>query len=410
MSRPAAMVLTPRLPWPVDDGGRVVAWQNLLAITDEYDTTLLSFAPVAGPVVIPPELIRRNVHVMTIPFTPPPAWLAATRGLFGRWPYSLMRYRSRAFDRAVRLEIARRRPDLILVQNLHLATYVDAFDDVPMVLREQNVEFLWMARYARAQGPNARGVYALLQATRLRRAESELCGRAALVLAIQEEEARAIRAIAPGARVETLPIGVDLAAIPPRSPATPPIVLLAASFQWPPNVDGALRFLRDGWPRLRTRVPGAVLRVAGKGPPQALRDACAAAGAEVAADVPSMGEEYARATLLLVPLWVGAGARVKIVEAMAARLPIVATSVAVAGLDLEAERHYVAGETPEALADAASSLLEAPERCATLAARGHAFASVRWSLEAVAERQLRLLASVVAERATAEGERPGAFR
>jgi glycosyltransferase involved in cell wall biosynthesis len=120
-------------------------------------------------------------------------------------------------------------------------------------------------------------------------------------------------------------VAVDLDAFPPPSPVTPSVVLLAASFQWPPNVEGAIRFLREGWPRLRERAPGVRLRLAGKAPPARLRDACAAAGADLAADVPSMAAEYARAALLIVPLWVGGGARVKIVEAFAARLPAVAT-------------------------------------------------------------------------------------
>jgi hypothetical protein len=242
--RRAALVLTPRLPWPPDDGGRVVAWQNLLAVADEYETTLLTFAPeaeAASPPPPPPEAIAsRGVRVVTVPFRPPAIWLAALRGLLGRWPYSLVRYRSRAFARALEAEIARKRPAFAYVHHLHLATYADSLDGVPMVLREHNVEFLWMARYARAQGAAPRGAYALAQAARLRRAEAELCGRAALVLAIQEEETRALRAIAPRARVETLPVGVDAAAFPRRAPAAPPAVLLAAAFSWPPNTEGAL--------------------------------------------------------------------------------------------------------------------------------------------------------------------------
>jgi len=394
MSRAAALVLTPRLPWPVDDGGRVVAWQNLFAVAGDYDTTLLSFAPPGDPVSPPRELTDRGARVVTIPFKPPPTPIAAWRGLFGHWPYSLARYSSRAFGRAIQDEMARRRPAFVYVHHLHLATYADLLDGVPMVLREHNVEFLWMARYARALGATPGGVYALTQAMRLRRAEAALCARAALVLAIQEEEARALRAIAPGARVETLPVGVALASFPPRRPASPPIVLLAASFQWPPNVDGALRFLREGWPRLRERAPGAVLRLAGKGPPPPLRAACEAAGAELAADVPSMGDEFGCATLLLVPLWVGAGARVKIVEALAARLPVVSTSLGAAGLGLEAGKHFVAADTAESMAEAAAALLGDSSRLDALSTEGRSEAERSWSLEAVASRQAELLASV----------------
>jgi glycosyltransferase involved in cell wall biosynthesis len=329
-----------------------------------------------------------------VPHTPLPTAVEAMRGLFGRWPYSLARYQSRAFDRAVRAEVARRRPAFAYVHHLHLAPYVEALDGVPMVLREHNLEFQWMARYAAAAGASARGAYAAIQSARLRRSESELCRRAALVLAIQEEEARTIRAIAPGVRVETLPIGVDLASVPANEPASPPVVLLAASFEWAPNVEGALRFLAEGWPRLRARSPAAVLRVAGKGPPPALRAACAAAGAELAADVPSMATEYARATLLVVPLWVAGGARVKIVEAAAAGLPVVATPAASEGLGLEGGRHVVTAETPGALAENAAALLESPSARSALAREARALAEARWSLEAVAALQSRYLAAV----------------
>lgn len=398
MSRAAALVLTPRLPWPVDDGGRVVAWQNLLAVAADHDTTLLSFAPSGAHVDPPRELTERGVRVVAVPFEPPSTPIAAWRGLFGRWPYSLARYRSAAMERAIGEEIARRRPAFAYVHHLHLATYADQLDGVPMVLREHNVEFLWMARYARELRATPRGVYAFMQALRLRRAEGALCGRAALVLAIQEEEARVLQAIAPGARVETLPIGVDLASFPPRRPAAPPVVLLAASFQWPPNVEGALRFLREGWPRLRELAPAATLRLAGKGPPPSLRDACETAGVALAADVPSMADEFASATLLLVPLWVGAGARVKMVEALAAKLPVVSTSLAAAGLGLGAGTHFVAADNSVAMAEAAAALLADPARLDAIAAAGRGEAERRWSLEAVASRQAELLASVAERR------------
>ncbi len=402
MKRPPALVLTPRIPWPPDDGGRVVAWQGLLAAAESHAVTLISFAPPDETDSTPPqELTDRAVRVIRVPFTPPSAVVAAWRGLFGRWPYSLARYRSQAFDRAIREEIARRRPVVAYVQHLHLATYVGALDGVPMVLREHNVEFLWMARYARGAGASPRGVYAALQSARLRRAEAELCRRAALVLAIQDEEARVLRVMAPGVRVETLPVGVDLGAFPDPAPVSPPVVLLAASFQWPPNVDGALRFLREGWPRLRARVPAAVLRLAGKAPPRALRDACTEAGVELAADVPSMPAEYARATLLLVPIWVGAGARVKIVEALAARLPVVSTSIGAEGLDLEAGKHFAAAETAEALAEAVAELLQDSAFRDSLAAEGRAVAEARWSLRVVAALQTRYLTAAAAAAAVA---------
>jgi polysaccharide biosynthesis protein PslH len=372
-----------------------VAWQNLIAVADEYDTTLLSFAPPDDRVEVPRELVGRGVRVVTVAFRPPPAWIAALRGVVGRWPYTLTRYRSNAFERAIRGEIARRRPAFAYVHHLHLATYVDALHGVPMVLREHNLDSRSLERYARARSGTPTGVYTALQARRVNRAEAVLCRRAALVLAIQNDEAAALRRIAPDVPVEILPVGVDLTRVPRRAPASPPVALLAGSFQWRPNVDGALRFLEDGWPRLRERAPGVLLRVAGKGPPPELQRACSTAGVALASDVPSMAEEYARATLLLVPLWIGAGVRVKIVEALAARLPVVATPLGAAGLGLEAGEHFVEADTPKAMADGAAALFSDPRLQEALALAGRAYAERHWSLEHVVALQSRLLASVV---------------
>jgi glycosyltransferase involved in cell wall biosynthesis len=395
LARRSAIVLTPRLPWPLDDGGRIALWQTVWAAAQAHDVTLLSFVPPGGETEPPPRpLAELGVTVLRVPFRPPPLPVAAVSGLWGRWPYTLVRYRSVEFERVLRERVAVLTPAYVLANNLHLASYVESIGGVPMVLRQQNVEHVWMERYAKQRGFTPAGLYARSQASRLKRAEAFLCRAAALTLAIQEGEAEILRALAPGARVATLPVGVDLERYPTPHPAEPPVLLLAASFAWPPNVEGALRFLTQGWPRVRAAAPNARLRIAGKSPPASLIEAARRAGAEVAADVPSMPEEFARATLLLVPLWIGAGARVKIVEAMAAKLPVVATPFACEGLGLTAGTHFLAGETGEELAIAALDLLGDPARRDSLARAGRAAAEERWSLPAVARVQNDLVAQV----------------
>ena len=395
MARRSAIVLTPRLPWPLDDGGRIALWQTVWAAAQEYDVTLLSFVPPGsetGPV--PRPLAELGVTVARVPFRPPPLPVAAAAGLWGRWPYTLARYASAEFQRALRERIGALTPAYVLANNLHMATYVESIGRAPMVLRQQNLEHVWMERYAKACGATPAGLYARLQATRLKRAEAFLSRAAALTLTIQEGEGKILSALAPEARVATLPVGVDLGRYPPRRPVEPPVLLLAASFSWPPNVDGALRFLAEGWPRVRAGAPEARLRLAGKSPPASLVRAANRAGAELAADVPSMPDEFARATLLLVPLWVGAGARVKIVEAMAARLPVIATPFACEGLGLTPGAHYLEGETAAELADQALALLRDPTRGDAPARAGRAVAEERWSLPAVARLQNELVAQV----------------
>jgi glycosyltransferase involved in cell wall biosynthesis len=396
MTRPAAIVLTPRLPWPLDDGGRIAAFQTLWAAAQTHDVTLITFVPAGTEGEPPPrELRAMSVEVVPVPHRPPAVAAAAVSGLVGRWPFTLARYRRPEFARVLRKRVAMIRPAYALVNHLHMAPYIDELDGVPMVLRQHNVEHVWMERVARDLGMSPAGVYAGIQASRLRKAEAKLCHDAALTLAIQDEETKALRALAPGARVETLPLGVDLDRYLEPRPVSPAVVLLAASFTWKPNVDGAIRFLEEGWPRLRAEAPGARLRIAGKAPPPDLVAAARLADVEVAADVPSMPEEFARATMLLVPLWVGAGARVKVVEALAARLPVISTSMGSEGLGLTPGVHFLEADAPGALAARAAELLRDPARREALARAGRERAEERWALPTVARLQNELIDSVV---------------
>ena len=396
MARRAAIILTPRLPWPLDDGGRIAAWQTVWAAAQAYDVTLLSFVPPGtenDPV--PRALADLGVAVQRVAHRPPPSPIAAVQGLAGRWPYTLSRYQSPEFAGILRERVADLMPAYVLANHLHMAPYVEALPGTPMVLRQHNVEHAWMARYARERGVTPAGLYARVQAGRLKRAEASLVNAAALTLAIQDREAEQLRALAPGARVETLPVGVDLNRYPePSRRPEPPVVLLAGSFAWAPNVKGAVRFLAEGWPRVKAGAPSARLKLAGKRPPPSLLAAARRAGVEVAADVPSMPDEFTRATLLLVPLWIGAGVRVKIIEALGARLPVVATPFACEGLGLTPGTHYMEGVSAADLGDRALELLRDPVRRDALAREGLATAEARWSLPEVAKLQNDLVAQV----------------
>lgn len=395
MNRPRAIVLTTRLPWPLDDGGHIGNYQTVWSLSRAYDTTLLTFVPpadLAAPV--PAGLSDLGLRVVRVAHRPPAMPVAALRGLLGRWPYTLARYRSAEFDAALRRLVAETRPAFAFVNALHLTTYLNSLDGVPAVLRAPNLEHLWLERYAdRLANPFVRA-YARHQARRIESTEAERCGRCRLVLAIRDEEAEVLRRLAPGIRVETLPLGIDMTRYRPREPASPPIVALIGSWEWAPNVDGAREFLARGWPRLRARVPGVRLRLVGKRVSPEFGEAARRAGADVVGYVEDMTLEFARASALVVPLWMGSGVRVKIIEALAARVPVASTTLGAEGLGLRHGVHLALAETAETLGDAVAGLVEQPEHAQSLADAGHRHVHAAFDLSSVARRTLDLCASV----------------
>jgi len=404
MSRGTALVLTPQLPWPLDDGGRLGLHQMTWSVARAYDTTLLSMVREDGAPPPPPrEWQGVPLQVRTVLHTPPPQWRSALAGSLGRWPYTLARYRSRAYAAAIREEVARLAPRVVLINHLHLAPYLDDVAAGTTVLREHNVETRWLERIAeRAPQPWVRA-FARFQARRMRRTEAELCGRTDLVLAIHEEEASLLRSWQPRARVEVVPVGIDPSRFHPRAPVDPPTILLTGAFGWGPNAEGARRFLAQGWPRVRARFPAARLRLVGKDMPGDLASLARESGAEPVGYVDDITPEFASATLMVVPLWVGAGMRVKIVEAALAGLPVVSTPLGAEGLGFADGEHGALAEEASALGDRVADALADPQRREGMATRSRTAAMQRWSLAAVADRTVDLIEQAVARRAAATG-------
>lgn len=402
MSLGNALVLTPQLPWPLDDGGRLGLHQMVWSLARAYDTTLLSMVREdALPAPTMPPWSNPSLRVRTVPHTPPQQWRAALEGSFGRWPYTLARYRSRPFSRAVREEVARLAPRVVLINHLHLAPYVQDVATGLTVLREHNLETRWLQRFAAGAPQPWVRAFAGFQAQRMRRAEAELCGRMDLVLAIHEEEAALIRQWQPRAQVEVVPVGIDSARFLSRHPSEPPVVLLTGAFGWEPNAEGARRFLAGGWPRVRARFPRARLRLVGKDMPPSLVEFAREAGAEPVGYVEDIAPEFAAATLMVVPLWVGAGLRVKIVEAALAGLPVVSTPMAAEGLRFRAGEHGSLAEDPSGLGDYVADALADPARRERMAELAQAEASRLWSLSAVADRTVACIEQAVAKVARA---------
>jgi len=406
--RGRALVVTPRLPWPLDDGGRLGLWQFVVAVARDRATTLVALVPPDEPeVAAPAELARLGVEVVRVPHAPSPRALAVARSLFDPEPVALARYRSPRLEHELAGLVVKLEPDFVMLHHLHLAACAAACRPAPVVLRQHNVESLWWERYAASLGNPLTRIYARDQARRMRAAEARRCAAVDLVLAIHEEEAQLLRRMAPSTAVEVVPFAMPFGELPPAAvadaaPALAPVVLLLATWSWPPNVRGALRFLAEGWAALAAAVPGVRLRIVGKGAPASLRAAAAAAPASASIEwlgyVPDLAAVWAGADALLVPLWEGAGVRVKIVEALAAGVPIVATPLGAEGLELEAGRDYQLGRTAVELAQATAALLARPDRGRAQARAAHERARRIYSQEAMAERLAPLLDRVAEQR------------
>jgi polysaccharide biosynthesis protein PslH len=368
-------------PWPPIDGGRLASALTLAALAAE-GAELLVVAP-AGSAAQGAAAGLRWVPVSTGP-TP---WLRAAARAWGTGgSTTLERHRLPAVSREVARQIADFRPQVVHVEQLHaLAQAAPAAAlGLPVVLRAQNVESdLWHGAAGLCGGLRARWLAA--EARRLAVAEGNAVAQVAAAVALTDEDAARLRTLAvdPADQVEVVPVPH-----PSELPAAPPVegspaVVLVGSGGWLPNRAGAEWFLDQVWPRVVAGNAAARLHVFGEGsrvPAQAL----------LRPPPNDSRESFPAGAILVVPLAVASGVRMKILEAWARGLAVVATPAAAAGLGAVAGRELLVAGDPEDFASAVLQLGAEPERGRELAAAGRRLLRTRHDPARIARRLLAI--------------------
>jgi glycosyltransferase involved in cell wall biosynthesis len=202
------------------------------------------------------------------------------------------------------------------------------------------------------------------------------------VVAFTEDDRAQLAPLAGDTPVVRIPFGIAVPAepLPPAAEQTP-TMLFVGSFRHPPNEDAATRLMAAIFPRIRARIPDARLVLVGSDPPAWLLRHHEP-GVHVAASVPDVRPFLQEAAVVLAPLRLGGGMRVKVLEGLAAGKAIVASPLAVAGLDVTDGQQLRIAATDEAFADVTVELLRNPAERAALGKRGHRWAASHLSWDA----------------------------
>lgn len=342
-------------------------WLTLQALAAAGHTLHLIAPADAGgadPAVL--DQLRTVCTPQLIPLRPrgwaAAAWRAGCEGS----ALSLTRHRHAAIAAAVAARIADWRPDIVHAEQLQaLGNCEAAFDTGSrIVLRMQNVESsLWQ------QLAQARPLLPLLafEARRLRAAEALLLQRVAATLTLTDGDAAALRVIAPQAAASIVAAAPPFPSQLPAGPrvAGEPALVLAGSAGWWPNRQGLDWFLADIAPRLRGT---AALRIHVFGGGISSRRGVVAHAAPADSAV-----AFPHGAIAAVPLLTGSGIRMRILEAWARGLPVVATRVAAAGLCVESGRELLIADGAESFAQAVHALQADPALRAQLVIHGRAY-------------------------------------
>lgn len=346
-----------------------------LPLGEPYETSLRELGQFCARVEYFPLWVKRSKLHKT---------LGLLGAAFSSKPYSVLTHQSRPMaDRVRELCSGPNRPDIVHLDTIALAPLARECGTVPTVLAHHNVESQLMARRAEVQEGVLARAYIRQQAERLARYELDQCGRFALNIMVSRSDAEILSRACPGIRTAVIPNGVDTNYFTPRPGSETPAVIYTGGMQMFANRDAVEWFLEAIWPKLKAAVPGVRFLAVGQRPSAKVLAASQADSAiEAPGFVPDVRPWVARAAVYIVPLRVGGGTRLKMVDAMAQGKAIVATTIGAEGIEGEHGRHFLLEDTPDDFAGAVIRLLENAEVRKELgrAARERAEAVYAWPL------------------------------
>lgn len=370
---PRVLAITNRLPYPTNDGWKLRAYHVVKAMAQGADVTLVTFHD--GDEALLDEFresLPRTVEVHAVPAPRRNSPLRLLLGLLSSTPIYVWNERSREMRALVRSLVAEKDFDAGVVELAHLYPYLTELPEgARKVIDTHNIDSLVLERYAGTL-TGLKAVYARLTARKLAKQEKAFFEDADLVWVCSEPEAQRLVPEMPTANIQVVPNGVDALGTTPaeviRSGAR---IVYCGHMGYYPNVDAVDYFVNDIMPRVRRSVPNAEFWVVGMDPaPSVVAAGDAHDWVHVTGSVESVRPYVEQAAVIAVPLRVGGGTRLKILEALASAKGVVSTSVGAEGLSVEHGEHLVLADDPESFADAVVRMIEDPDSAAQLGRRG----------------------------------------
>ena len=359
---------------PVDTGGKIRTFNMLRELRKKNPLTYLSLWPAGTPESARPSAAEYSDAQTWIPWRErpkgSPGFFAelAVNFFLTRLPYALHKYRSGAWAEAMAEADASGKFDLIVCDFLTPGVALFAGGRrprTPVLLFQHNVESLiWKRHFDTAAGAVKRA-YLRDQWQRTVAFETRYCSLADKVCAVSEEDASLLREQFKLTNVcGAVPTGVDLDFFQlSAAPRTPRSLVFLGSMDWMPNIDGCGWFADEMWPLVKQKFPDATLSIVGRKPaPKILELAARDPSIRVTGTVDDVRPHLAAGEVMVVPLRVGGGTRIKIFEAMATGIPCVSTRIGAEGLPVNHGEHIALADTPADFANEIAALFEQSDR------------------------------------------------
>ncbi len=381
------LIVTPSLPYPLIWGSGIRVYQFVRLLARHHRVSLLTYAERDdAEKVAAVESLGTTVH--TVPRKrgiERGKRLAQLSSIFSRLSYQRRSLYSRGMQAKLDELLSQERFDVIQIESSQLAGF--EFDQqTVLIVDEHNIEYELLYRMCQTERSTARRLYNWLEFTKFRREEIRTWQDVSGCVSTSVREEAIIQQIAPRTPTVVVPNAVDVAYFAPTNEFTDVnAIVMTGMMHYRPNIDGALYFLQEIFPQILASRPNMVFYIVGAGAPDELKR-LAGANVVVTGTVPDVRMYVQRSAVFVVPLRMGGGTRLKVLEGLAMEKAVVSTSVGCEGIDVRNLEHLLIADEPRAFADSVLTLLSDRELAARLGRQGRALVERQYRWETVVDR------------------------
>lgn len=388
------LVLAGRKPYPLNDGWSLRTHFLVKALTElGAAVDLLAFDNNSGPPGCG-ELDSLCREVVIVPRAKNYSCGDLFKGLFSATPFSVLNYAEKEYDKAFSMLISKNDYGYIQVEDIVMAQYAVRAEGIKRALDMHNIESDLLRRYAENTGSALKGLYARITADKLESYETSAANRFDTVFVCSEDEKVELERKGWRTPVAVLPNGVDCSFYEDLShDSSEEALVFVGSMDYHANISAIRFFVSEVLPQLNDRCPGLKAYVVGKNPPAEIR-MMADKNLIITGSVPDVRPYLEKGRISIVPMIVGGGTRLKILEAMAAGLPVVSTSLGAEGLNITHGDNILIADSAEDFALQILRLFENPAAGEAIARKGKLFALENYDWGTVTSRLKTIVASL----------------
>lgn len=398
------LFLHKQILFPRDTGGKIRVLNLLKHLAQWHDVTYVcNLRPGEDQYLV--QMAELGLRVEAVPGEASRrggfGFLAAAAGnLVSPRPYAIDRNYDPALRRKLASLLKAEHFDLVICDTVQMARHTMGLRMPATVLFQHNVEAQILERHAQVSDGLLRRAYMFDQYRKMKRFERLCGGHFDHVVAVSTQDEQIFRERYGWTNVDAIDTAVDTDYFQPRPDQEQPNrVMFLGSMDWLPNQDGVRFFADEVWPKVLQQVPDALFQIVGRNPPPNVLALGERQGIQVTGSVPDVRPHLAQAAVVVVPLLVGGGTRLKIYEAMAMAKPTVSTTIGAEGLPVQPGVHFFQADDARSFADDIVKLLAEPGLRQEMGQASNRFVRQHYASETIARQFEAISRKVVARMA-----------